>query len=100
MSTTLEQLADEWSVDPDAIVAYCDNHGVSLDEMDKEHFFDSYCGQWDDLEDFAYELVNEILNVSNDWLVENNYIAYDRIARDMRYEGYWISDEGHVFRPI
>jgi antirestriction protein len=97
---TLDSVADDWAVAPEAIKSYCSNYGVSLDETDRDHFFDSYCGQWDSLEAFAEEMVDElVLHEANRWLADNGYIAYDRIARDMSYEGYWISPEGHVFRP-
>lgn len=95
--STLEQLSDEWGVDGEAIVAYCSNYLVSPDEVDKDHFFDSYCGDWEDLEHYAEEMVVEMIGADN-WLVANNFVAYDKIAHDLKCEGYWI-DGGHVFRP-
>ena len=95
--STLEELSEEWGVDEQIIEAYCSNYGVSHDEADRDHFFDSYCGEWDSLEEYAEDLVTDIIGTDN-WLVQNNYVAYDRLARDLDYEGYWI-DNGHVFRP-
>lgn len=95
--STLEELSDEWGVDEEAIEAYCSNYLVSPDDVDKDHFFDSYCGEWDDLEQYAEDLVMDIIGADN-WLVQNNYVAYHRLANDLKCEGYWI-DGGYVFRP-
>jgi len=97
--TTAAELADKWSIEEGAILAYCSNHLVTPDEIatDYDHFFDSYCGQYASMEDYAQDLVDSL--VTPNWVTDNNYVAYDRIANDLLCEGYWMTDDGHVFCP-
>jgi antirestriction protein len=98
--TTLEKLSEDMSISTDAIKSYCDNYGIESKELDTEHFWDSYCGQYEDMEAYAEEMCEQMLNgEAFAWLNNFNYIAYDRIARDLEFEGYWISNEGHIFQP-
>lgn len=94
----LETLAEELHAPVDAVKHYCDNEGTSPEDIDKDHFTDSYVGHYDDgLEEYAYQMVRDTV-VRSDWLSQHGYISYDKIVRDMKYEGWWEKD-GHVFRP-
>jgi antirestriction protein len=61
-----------------------------------EQFRDSYQGEFEDEEDYAYHIVEELGYL--DQVPENlrYYFDYEKFARDLFLDGYWIKD-GHVF---
>lgn len=78
--------------------AFADFH-LWDNSIDVDRFNDSYCGQFESLEDYATELFDE-LHIHDVPKHIQNYIDYDAFARDLRCEGYFITENGHVFRPV
>lgn len=64
-----------------------------------EDFEDAYCGKYDDEEDYAYELVQDIYNLDKMMGSLSIYFDYELFARDLFLGDYWMED-GHVFRNI
>ena len=57
-------------------------------------FQDEYIGQYDDEEDFAYEIVDECYDLPE---FAKTYFDYEKFARDLFMCEYWF-DDGFVFR--
>ena len=57
-------------------------------------FRDEYQGQYDDEEDFAYEIVEECYDLPD---FAKTYFDYKQFARDLFMCDYWF-DDGFVFR--
>jgi antirestriction protein len=68
-----------------------------IDDLYRQ-FEDSYCGQYKNLEDYAYELVEECYFTKDTPDIFKTYFDYEAFARDLGYEGHW-EESGHVFRP-
>lgn len=98
---SLADLAEDWGVTAEALSDYASDQHLDVDGVInyKDHFFDSYVGWYPDgLLNLAEEIVE--MNVGDDnWLVVNNYIDYEQLVYDLSCEGYWVSDNGNVFRP-
>lgn len=73
---------------------YCLENSTDIDR-----FNDSYCGQYDTLQDYAEELFDECYLQDVPTHIQN-YIDYAAFAHDLRCESYYITDNGHVFRPV
>lgn len=58
------------------------------------NFQDEYQGQYDDEEDFAYQIVEECYDLSE---FAKTYFDYKQFARDLFMCDYWF-DDGFVFR--
>ena len=57
-------------------------------------FRDEYRGQYDDEEDFAYEIIEECYDLPE---FAKTYFDYEKFARDLFMCDYWF-DDGFVFR--
>ena len=57
-------------------------------------FRDEYLGQYDDEEDFAYEIIEECYDLPE---FAKTYFDYEKFARDLFMCDYWF-DDGFVFR--
>ena len=57
-------------------------------------FRDEYQGEYDDEEDFAYEIIEECYNLPE---FAKTYFDYEKFARDLFMCDYWF-DDGFVFR--
>ena len=55
---------------------------------------DEYLGQYDDEEDFAYEIIEECYDLPE---FAKTYFDYEKFARDLFMCDYWF-DDGFVFR--
>lgn len=70
---------------------------VGLDNATSEEFQDAYRGQYDSEEAFAEELLDETGEL--DAIPENlrYYFDYEKYARDLFIDNFWMSNNGHVF---
>ena len=59
-----------------------------------KNFWDEYQGQYDDEEDFAYQIVEECYNLPD---LAKTYFDYEKFARDLFMCDYRF-DDGFVFR--
>lgn len=80
--------------DKELLEEYQDAYDSTANISDLDKIKDYYCGQYDSLEDYAEELMNECYNIP-DFLV--NYIDYKAVARDLEMDGTFISSNGFVF---
>lgn len=81
--------------DIQAVLDYIEyNNHFDFDDLIKK--FDGYYqGEYDNMVDFVMDIAD--LSDVPKWL--ENYINWERYADDLEMEGYWISDNGHVFAP-
>lgn len=94
----IKEISDRCGIGEDAITIFCDIMGIQPEEVEDDYLIDSYVGCYEEgLEECAEELVRDTVT-GGDWLIEHGYVAYDRIARDLSYEG-WYEKDGYVFRP-
>lgn len=90
-----EWLENERYYDAQAVFDMIDDIGYfDVDEI-IETFDNSYIGEYISLADFAQQSVDG--SDIPEWI--EPYIDWDRYANDLEHEGYWISDNGHVFSP-
>ena len=72
--------------------------GYDVGEKDADDlvrdFQDEYQGQYDDEEDFAYQIVEECYDLPE---FAKTYFDYEKFARDLFMCDYWFND-GFVFR--
>lgn len=70
-------------VEPAAYAAYCDNLGYDFTEDALGEFEDAYAGEWDNREDYAYNLAEDlgVLPEGNAW--PGSYIDWKRAANDL-----------------
>lgn len=71
-------------------------HDLSEEDADDliRDFRDEYQGQYDDEEDFAYEIIEECYDLPE---FAKTYFDYEKFARDLFMCDYWF-DDGFVFR--
>lgn len=62
-----------------------------------EGFEDAYKGQYKDMEDYTYALVEECGYLDDMPEHLQRYFDYAAFARDLEIDGYHITDNGHVF---
>ena len=74
---------------------------IDLDDLGEEDaddlvrdFQDEYQGQYNDEEDFAYEIIEECYELPD---FAKTYFDYEKFARDLFMCDYWF-DDGFVFR--
>ena len=74
------------------------SHDLSEEDVDDlvRDFQDEYQGQYNDEEDFAYQIVEECYDLPE---FAKNYFDYKQFARDLFMCDYWFGD-GFVFRAI
>ncbi len=72
------------------------SHDLSEKDADDlvRDFRDEYQGEYDDEEDFAYEIIEECYNLPE---FAKTYFDYEKFARDLFMCDYWF-DDGFVFR--
>ena len=77
---------------------WCNYKGYDVGEKDADDlvrdFQDEYQGQYDDEEDFAYQIVEECYDLPE---FAKTYFDYKQFARDLFMYDYWF-DDGFVFR--
>ena len=77
---------------------WCNYKSHDLGEEDADDlvrdFRDEYLGQYDDEEDFAYEIIEECYDLPE---FAKTYFDYEKFARDLFMCDYWF-DDGFVFR--
>lgn len=82
----------------EAFFVWCNYKGYDLGEKDADDlvrdFWDEYQGQYDDEEDFAYQIVEECYDLPE---FAKTYFDYEKFARDLFICDYWF-DDGFVFR--
>ena len=82
----------------EAFFVWCNYKSHDLGEEDADDlvrdFRDEYQGQYDDEEDFAYEIIEECYDLPE---FAKTYFDYEKFARDLFMCDYWM-DEGFVFR--
>ncbi|HWK58348.1 MAG TPA: antirestriction protein ArdA [Parapedobacter sp.] len=92
----LEALEDMDESRQEAFLIWCNNGHQKLSERDIDdlisNFEDDYLGEYEDEEDFAFELVAE-MDLPE---FAKTYFDYKAYAHDLFCGDYW-SDSGHVF---
>ena len=82
----------------EAFFVWCNYKSHDLGEEDADDlvrdFRDEYLGQYDDEEDFAYEIIEECYDLPE---FAKTYFDYEKFARDLFMCEYWF-DDGFVFR--
>ena len=82
----------------EAFFVWCNYKSHDLSEEDADDlvrdFQDEYQGQYDDEEDFAYQIVEECYDLPE---FAKTYFDYKQFARDLFMCDYWF-DDGFVFR--
>lgn len=101
MTTTIdtelqEQVDDMLEEHSTAFADYLDDQGEGHADWAIESFEDAYCGKYDTLKAYAEEIAHECFEVPANFM----YFDYASLATDLDCEGYWISGNGHVFRPV
>ena len=86
----------------EAFFDYCGNiyHGTIKDNSElfqaTESYHEKYRGGcYKDMKEYADELFFECYDVN----IPEHYVDIDAFCRDLECDGYWISDNGHVFAP-
>ena len=91
----VEDLSD---TEQEAFFVWCNYKSHDLGEEDADDlvrdFRDEYQGEYDDEEDFAYEIVEECYDLPE---FAKTYFDYKQFARDLFMCDYWF-DDGFVFR--
>ena len=91
----VEDLSD---TEQEAFFVWCNYKSHDLGEEDADDlvrdFRDEYLGQYDDEEDFAYEIIEECYDLPE---FAKTYFDYEKFARDLFMCDYWF-DDGFVFR--
>ena len=81
-----------------SVFVWCNYKSHDLSEEDADDlvrdFQDEYQGQYDDEEDFAYQIVEECYDLPE---FAKTYFDYKQFARDLFMCDYWF-DDGFVFR--
>lgn len=93
----LEALQEMDDSRKEAFLIWCDNDHKDLPSEDIDELilnFDSeYIGQYENEEDFAYQLIDDRNDLSE---FERSYFNYKAYAHDIFISDYWFVD-GHVF---
>lgn len=86
--------------DKEAFEIFVRNGGVDITDINSaiENFNESFCGAYKDLEDYAWEYVNDCVFDRDTPETLKTYFNYEAFARDLGYEGFW-EESGYVFRP-
>lgn len=91
----VEDLSD---TEQEAFFLWCNYKSRDLGEEDADDlvrdFRDEYQGEYDDEEDFAYEIIEECYDLPE---FAKTYFDYKQFARDLFMCDYWF-DDGFVFR--
>lgn len=91
----VEDLSD---TEQEAFFLWCNYKSRDLGEGDADDlvrdFRDEYQGEYDDEEDFAYEIIEECYDLPE---FAKTYFDYKQFARDLFMCDYWF-DDGFVFR--
>ena len=91
----VEDLSD---TEQEAFFVWCNYKSHDLGEEDADDlvrdFRDEYQGEYDDEEDFAYEIIEECYDLPE---FAKTYFDYKQFARDLFMCDYWF-DDGFVFR--
>lgn len=90
---TVWGLANAIAEHGEAYADYVSN--VGQEYATEEGFEEAYAGHYDSGEDYAAELFEDVYDVPEHLAP---YIDYERVWRDLTFDGYWISDNGNVFR--
>lgn len=89
-----------------ALAAAIEEHGEAFaiwwgnetrDDVDANAFREQYAGEYKDLEDFAYNFLEDTGGLSEVPEHLRNYFDYEAYARDMRLNGDVWEERGHVF---
>lgn len=82
----------------EAFFVWCNHKGHDFEKADAadlvSSFEDEYQGEYDDEEDFAYQIVEECYELPE---FAKSYFDYAKFARDLFCGDYWMED-GFVFR--
>lgn len=82
----------------EAFFVWCNHKGHDFEKDDAadlgSSFEDEYQGEYDDEEDFAYQIVEECYELPE---FAKSYFDYAKFARDLFCGDYWMED-GFVFR--
>lgn len=106
----LAELLDE-VCEPEAFALFVSDRHGSIDafgdeDETREAFEDAYAGVWDDEQDYAAELADEVYGLQRGDVAEviARYFDYDAFARDLFMSDYWSAPASgggvHVFRAV
>ena len=114
--------AEEWAIhDADGIIVseyasiasvvflaeMMDKHGdawtdyvdwIGVDHATEEGFEESYCGAWDSLQAYAEDYLESTGAFDGAPDLLKNYFDFEAFTRDLGYDGYYFTTNGHVFR--
>ena len=86
----------------ESVKLYAENNNIDLAEFEnwESDFQDAYMGEYDNEQDFADHLVDELGYI--DEMPEHlaQYFDYEKFARDLFLGDYWIASNGAVFRSF
>lgn len=96
--TLRDAVEDLGDTEQEAFFVWCNYKSRDLSEDDADDlvrdFQDEYQGQYDDEEDFAYQIVGECYDLPE---LAKNYFDYEKFARDLFMCDYCF-DDGFVFQ--
>ena len=103
--TLRDAVEDLGDTEQEAFFVWCNYKSHDLSEEDADDlvrdFQDEYQGQYDDEEDFAYQIVEECYDLPELCYdlpeFAKTYFDYKQFARDLFMYDYWF-DDGFVFR--
>lgn len=85
------------ATEQDAFMVWCNNghYDISKDEADSliSSFRDEYLGQYNNEEDYAYELIEDCYDLPE---FAKTYFDYEKFAHNLFMSDYWFND-GYVF---
>lgn len=92
----ITELCEEYGIDEQAFILYCDNHHITMEHEDHiNEFMNSYVGQWYNFLEFATMHFNDTMDIPDHL---SDYIDYEAYARDLQHE-YW-EEQGYIFQSI
>lgn len=92
-----DAVKDLSDTEKEAFFVWCNHNLYDLSEEDADdlvnRFKDFYVGEYDDEEDFAYEIIEECYDLSD---FAKMYFDYEKFARDL-FMGEYYFEDGFVF---
>jgi len=92
-----EWMGDLYEGELEGFLAYIKHQGEFTEDT-LENFREAYQGEHRSDEDFAQSLADDLGLIPDDASWPNNYIDWERAARDLMYD--YFSEDGHYFRAI
>lgn len=99
----VEEISEETCIPPEVVKDFFDNFGIWGEDVEelKRIIGDANYGQYRNAEVFAEELLDNFIDISNEWW--SSYIDYKRMGEDLLRYDYFSVECGNyiwVFRNI